>query len=208
MWVVYYKKLKPKSKKSKKSKDDDHHQQQEEDDRPDLTYVEAVEEALCFGWIDATSRKIDEDRWGQYFRPRKAGSEWSKVNKTRVEKLEKLGLMTDAGRAVIERAEKDGSWTMIDHVEDMVIAPDLKEALGKYENAETNFEAFGKTQKKMGLHWISTAKRAETRANRIAQVAENANLNKYYIGGRFKEVSEKSSNGKKRKKSEGDDDDE
>jgi uncharacterized protein YdeI (YjbR/CyaY-like superfamily) len=199
LWLVYYKK----------------ESSSEDEDRPTLTYLEAVLEGLCFGWIDSTARKIDIDRWGQYFRPRKAGSDWSRTNKTRVEELEKEGLMTDAGRAAIERAKKDGSWTRLDDVEDLIIPDDLRKALKEHEGAETFFEDLRDFQRKMSLHWLSTAKRADTRSNRIQKIAENAAEGKFYYGGSFVEpkapktpAKVTSKSGKKRKRRSDDDDDE
>jgi uncharacterized protein YdeI (YjbR/CyaY-like superfamily) len=183
MWLIYFKKEK-----------------KPEEDRPTLNYAESVEEALCFGWIDGTKRKVDVERWSQYFRPRKVKSEWSRVNKKRVEELEKQGLMTDAGRAVIERAKKDGSWSKIDHVEDLIVPDDLRKALKEHE-AEEFFDNLRKSPRKMALHWLSTAKREETRANRMQQIVENAGQGRSYAGGgSFKELKARSTSSKGKKK--------
>ena len=93
--------------------------------RPAPTYGEGVEEALCFGWVDSLPRRLDDDRTMLWYAPRKRGSGWSRPNKERIERLEAAGLMTDAGRAVIEAAKSDGSWTRLDDVEDERISEDV-----------------------------------------------------------------------------------
>ncbi|MDP2328078.1 MAG: hypothetical protein Q8M79_08315, partial [Dehalococcoidia bacterium] len=94
-----------------------------------VAYADIVEEALCFGWIDGTAGKVDADRSKLYLSPRKAGSVWSAPNKQRVEHLEAAGLMTPAGRAVIHRARADGSWSLLDDIDQLVMPPDLLAAL-------------------------------------------------------------------------------
>ena len=85
-----------------------------------LRYDESVEEALCFGWIDSKANKLDERRYLQFFAPRRPGSNWARTNKERVARLEAAGLMAPAGRAAVEAARKDGTWTALDEVEDLV----------------------------------------------------------------------------------------
>lgn len=135
--------------------------------RTKLTYDEAVEEALCFGWIDSTVRRIDDDRFKQLLTPRRAGSIWSAPNKERVRRLEEAGLMTDAGRAVIERAKADGSWDLLTDVEALVMPADLVEALDSEPGARDGWEAYTDGSKKIALYWIVSAKRAQTREDRI-----------------------------------------
>ena len=93
--------------------------------KPAIDYEDAVCEALCFGWIDSTYRRIDDERGALWWSPRRKGSMWARTNKARVERLEAEGRMTDAGRAAIERAEADGSWTILEPVEDLIVPDDL-----------------------------------------------------------------------------------
>lgn len=144
---------------------------------PRVEYEEAVEEALCFGWIDSQGGNLDERRSRQYFAPRKAGSGWAATNKARVEKLIASGLMAPAGLAAIERAKANGSWTLLDAVEAGVIPDDLGAALDAAPPARANFEAFPKSAKRAMLEWTAQAKRPETRAARIRQIAERAAVN-------------------------------
>jgi uncharacterized protein YdeI (YjbR/CyaY-like superfamily) len=140
--------------------------------RRSITYADAVEEALCFGWIDSTLYPIDDTRYMQLFTPRKAKSTWSKLNKTRIESLIERGLMAPPGHAKIEAAKRDGSWTSIDHVEDMTIPPELQRALAKSRKAREHFAGLPPFARKTYLYWINNAKRAETRAKRIADVID------------------------------------
>ena len=94
-----------------------------------LLYEMAVEEALCFGWIDSTAGRVDEERGKQYFAPRKSNSGWAATNKARLERLIAAGRMSPAGLAAIERAKANGSWTLLDSVERLEVPPDLAAAL-------------------------------------------------------------------------------
>jgi uncharacterized protein YdeI (YjbR/CyaY-like superfamily) len=140
-------------------------------------YEEAVEEALCFGWIDSKGNKLDEERSMLWFAPRKAGTGWSRLNKNRVEKLIAAGVMTPAGLAKVEAAKKDGSWNALDNVEDLVIPPDLEKALAANKVAKQYFSAFPRSVKRAILEWITNAKRPETRANRIEETVTLAEKN-------------------------------
>ena len=146
--------------------------------KPRFEYDDAVEEALCFGWVDSKPNKLDDERAMLWFAPRKAGTGWSKLNKTRVEKLLQAGLMTPAGLAKIEAAKQDGSWTALDAVEELTIPADLAEALAMYGAARQHFEAFPRSVKRGILEWISNAKKAETRAKRVEETAQLAAENK------------------------------
>ncbi|HEX3050007.1 MAG TPA: YdeI/OmpD-associated family protein [Aggregatilineaceae bacterium] len=146
--------------------------------QPTIPYPDAVEEALCFGWIDSTAKTLDEDRTIQLFTPRKPKSIWAKSNKQRVEKLIAQGLMTEAGLAKIEIAKQNGSWTLYDSVDALIIPDDLQAALNANDTARANFEAFSNSAKKMILWWIISAKRPETRAKRIQETVAQAALNK------------------------------
>lgn len=134
-----------------------------------LTYEAAVEEALCFGWIDSIVKRLDEHRYRQLYTPRHPGSGWAPSNKRRVEKLIAEDRMTPAGLAVIEAAKADGSWALLDDVEDLIVPDDFAEALRQDPTAEANFSAFSDSTRKMTLYWIATAKRPDTRAKRIAE---------------------------------------
>lgn len=145
--------------------------------QPRIDYGDAVEEALCFGWIDSKPSKLDETRSMLWFAPRKAGSGWSKPNKERVEKLLAAGLMAPAGLAKVEAAQQDGAWTALDAVEALQVPPDLEDALAIYPFATDYFQAFPRSVKRGILEWINSAKRPETRAKRIAETARLANDN-------------------------------
>jgi uncharacterized protein YdeI (YjbR/CyaY-like superfamily) len=146
--------------------------------KPSVSYDEAVEEALAFGWIDSTVNTIDGERYKQYFSPRHKGSIWSKINKRRVEKVIAEGRMTSAGLEKIEQAKKDGAWTILDDVEDMLMPPDLIEALQADPPPREHFDNYPDALKKQMLYWIASAKRPETREKRIRRVIEAAAGNK------------------------------
>jgi uncharacterized protein YdeI (YjbR/CyaY-like superfamily) len=138
-----------------------------------LTYDEAVEEGLCFGWIDSTARRLDADRYTVLFTPRRRGSVWARSNKERVERLTAAGLMTPAGVAAVESAKADGSWDLLTDVDDLVVPPELAAALVS-EGASARFDALPVSAKRIALYWIASAKRQETRARRIAETAAAA----------------------------------
>jgi len=137
---------------------------------PTVTYKEAVEEALCFGWIDSTLHVVDDDHFLLLFSPRKENSIWSKRNKQRVEKLIKQGLMTPAGLQKIEAAKRNGSWHALNAVENLKMPIDLARALDNNSTAKRNFAALNKSTKKMLLYWIDRAKKVETRKKRIEHI--------------------------------------
>jgi uncharacterized protein YdeI (YjbR/CyaY-like superfamily) len=142
-----------------------------------LTYEEAVEEALCFGWIDSKVNRLDETRFKQMFSPRKPSSTWSKVNKRRVENLIAQGLMMPPGLAKIELAKQNGTWTVLDAIEELMVPPDLADALAANPTAQSYFEKFSPSSKKIILYWIQSAKRPETREKRIAETVRLAEQN-------------------------------
>lgn len=144
---------------------------------PVLAYDDAIEEALCFGWVDSTAGRVDEHRGKLYYAPRKPGSGWAATNKARVASLEAQGLLAPAGIAVIERAKADGSWTLFDDVERLIVPDDLAVALAANPPAGERFAAFPPSARKMILGWIVSAKRPATRAARIATTAERAARN-------------------------------
>ena len=157
VWFVYYKKSAGK---------------------PRVGYDEAVEEALCFGWIDSLPRKVDEARSKLLFTPRKAKSVWSKLNKERIEKLIENGSMTGVGLRKIEAAKKDGSWDALNASDNLEIGEDLQKAFSENRAAEENFSAFPASVKKAILQWIGSAKRDETRKARIEKTVSMAARNK------------------------------
>ena len=142
-----------------------------------LSWSQAVDHALCYGWIDSTKRTIDAERYKQYFCKRKAVSNWSKINKEKVTYLTKKDLMAQAGHKSIAIAKANGSWTILDTVEALEIPADLAEELKKRKGATEFFVALSKSGKKQLLYWVISAKRKETRQKRIQEIAENAGKN-------------------------------
>ncbi|MEM6449712.1 MAG: YdeI/OmpD-associated family protein [Cyanobacteria bacterium P01_D01_bin.105] len=136
-----------------------------------VSYDDIVEEALCFGWIDSVPRKLDNNRTQVLLSPRKPKSVWSKLNKTRVQKLLSRGLMRPSGQAKIDIAKANGMWTFLDDVEALIIPDDLAQQLSKTPMAKANFEAFSASAKKGILQWIKMAKKADTRKQRIEKTA-------------------------------------
>ena len=135
-----------------------------------LEYEEAVEEALCFGWVDSRKKSLDGQRYRLMFTPRNPKSPWSRPNKERVKRLVERALMTEAGMAKIEQAKRNGAWTVYDPIEDLVMPDDLKAALAEV-SALGNFESLTVSAKKSILWWIASARRPETRSRRIAKAA-------------------------------------
>ena len=146
-------------------------------DRPRFEYDAAVEEALCFGWIDSKPNKLDDARSMLWFAPRKPGTGWSRPNKQRIERMLQAGLMHPAGLAKLEQAKADGSWTSLDTIEALEVPADLADALAQYPLAEQHFLAFPRSVKRGILEWIHTARKPETRAARIAETARRASVN-------------------------------
>lgn len=142
-----------------------------------VPYDDIVEELLCYGWVDARTRRVDDERTMLLVAPRKSGSTWSASNKKRVARLIKKGLMRPAGQAKVDVAKKDGSWTFLDDIEKLVVPVDLATAMQKNKRAKRNFEAFNASAKKVILFWIKTAKRDETRRNRISETVRLAAKN-------------------------------
>lgn len=145
--------------------------------RVGLDYEAAVEEALCFGWVDSTAGRVDEERGKLYFAPRKPRSVWAASNKARVQRLIHEERMTPAGLDAIERARANGSWDILDTAERLEVPDDLAAALEIRPPATVNFAAFPASARKMLLGWIAVARRPETRAARITRVADAAARN-------------------------------
>jgi uncharacterized protein YdeI (YjbR/CyaY-like superfamily) len=146
-------------------------------DTPSVTYDEAVDEALCFGWIDSKPNKRDENSFYQFFAKRNPKSNWSKVNKQKIERLLKANKIAPAGLEMIEIAKQNGIWTALDDVENLIIPKDLQAEFAKYTQAAKNFEAFPRSVKRGILEWILNAKKPETRQKRITETASLAQEN-------------------------------
>jgi uncharacterized protein YdeI (YjbR/CyaY-like superfamily) len=153
VWLVYHKKA---------------------SDTPSVTYDEAVQEALCYGWIDSLVRALDARRYRQLFTPRKPGSTWAPSNKRRVALLIAGRRMTKAGLAKIEAAQADGSWESLDAVETLTMPADLRRALAAEGEALRHFRGYAASLRKGMLFWLASAKRPETHARRLAKVVAYA----------------------------------
>lgn len=142
-----------------------------------LSYNDIVEECLCFGWIDSLPRKLDQTRTMLYISPRKQGSNWSKVNKQRIAKLQQIGLIQEAGLRKIAQAKQDGSWSFLDDVEALIVPDDLQLAFAHNKIAQENWQAFPPSYKRGILEWIKNAKKPETRVKRIQDTVTKAAKN-------------------------------
>lgn len=141
---------------------------------PHLDYDAIVEEALAVGWVDSRPRSLDSRRSQLLLTPRKAGSNWSRVNKERVARLTAAGLMTGAGQAVVDAARADGSWTALDQVEDLVEPPDLAARLDADADARRHWDAFPRSTRRAILEWLLAAKTEDTRLRRLTEITEKA----------------------------------
>ena len=143
-----------------------------------VRYAEAVEEALCFGWIDGILKRIDDEKHAQRYTPRKAKSIWSNVNKERAKRMIEQGKMTDAGLIKIKEAKKSGWWKKAYSFEVENIMPgEMKEVLMSDEEAWTNFQKFGKSYQNTYIFWVNYAKREETKKKRMQIILERAKKN-------------------------------
>jgi uncharacterized protein YdeI (YjbR/CyaY-like superfamily) len=140
---------------------------------PSLTYNDAVEEALCFGWIDSRINPIDETFYMQMFTPRKPKSAWSALNKARVERMRAAGLMTPAGLAAVKSAKSSGAWDASKHVEELTFPPDLERAIEANPDASRNWVTYSASRRKGVLYRLAGAKRPETRAKYLQEIVEN-----------------------------------
>lgn len=158
VWLIHYKK--PSVKKS-------------------INHFEAVEEALCFGWIDSKLKKIDNEKFILKYSPRKPKSVWSKINKEKAEELIASGKMTQAGIEKIEEAKKHGLWEVAytNLIKDK-IPSDLKKSLSENEIAWNNFKNFANSYRNMYIGWVKSSKTEATRKSRISEVVKRASLNK------------------------------
>lgn len=155
IWLVYYKK---------------------KANRPTVSYNDAVDEALCFGWIDSKAKPIDDEKYMQFFSPRKKNSVWSRINKEKVGRLVSEGLMTKAGYEIIDIAKQNGSWTILDEAEALIIPKDLDDKFQKSPKALDYFLGLSRSDKRNILQWLVLAKRPETRQKRIDEIVSLANI--------------------------------
>ena len=158
VWLIYYKK---------------------HTGKPRIPYEDAVEEALCYGWIDGKVKRIDDEKYMQLFTPRKAKSIWSKHNKNRAENLIERGLMKDSGLAAIKVAKRNGIWDQSSPIYDEQNIPEeLKVALKKNIRAKEYYDGLAPTYKKQFHWWIVNAKRKETKEKRIIEAMKLLKANK------------------------------
>jgi uncharacterized protein YdeI (YjbR/CyaY-like superfamily) len=150
--------------------------------RPAVPYERLVEEALCFGWIDSTVSRLDDERRLQLMTPRKARSGWTRLNRARVADLEAQGRMTDAGRAAVEAAKANGWWEIYDAVEDLIEPPELADALDASASARAAWDGFPPSARKQMLWWVVSAVKPETKATRVAKIVSEADHGRRAVG--------------------------
>lgn len=141
---------------------------------PTVSWIDAVEEALCFGWVDSRRKPLDQDRFIQFYCKRKAKSTWSRINKEKVVLLIDQGLMQPAGLASIETAKQNGSWNILDDVESHKIPEDLEKAFLANKGLEEFYLSQSKSLRKAMLHRLAFAKQPQTRLKRINEIVELA----------------------------------
>jgi len=139
--------------------------------RPTVAYEDAVEEALCYGWIDGVLHSIDEEKSEEWFAPRRPKSTWARSNKERVARLEAAGLMAPAGLEAVALARSNGSWESLDLIDALVMPDDLAAALAAVPGAREHFDGHSASNRRAALAWVYQAKRPETRSGRVAQIA-------------------------------------
>lgn len=141
--------------------------------QPSITYAEALDEALCFGWIDGLKHSHDERSWLQKFTPRRARSGWSKINTQHAERLIRAGQMQPPGHAQVEAAKNDGRWTAAyDSSIHVTFPDDFLTALGKNKKAKAFFDSLSKANRYAIGYRLQTAKRPETRQRRMETILE------------------------------------
>ncbi len=144
---------------------------------PAVAYEDMINLLLCYGWVDASVKVLDERRSLLWISPRRKGSVWSKPNKQRLQRLAEQGRIQPSGQAVIDRAKADGSWTTIDSAENLEVPADLAAAFARDPGARANFDAFPASARKGYLGHIAMAKTPATRARRIATTVERCAAN-------------------------------
>jgi len=137
--------------------------------RPALSYEDAVEEALCFGWIDGLLRRLDAERYALRYSPRRKNSVWAVANMARVERMIEQGRMTEAGLAAVNRAKQDGEWDRATQRELLEVPPDLRKALAASESADRGFQRLTPSRRKQLIWWVTSAKTKATRDKRISE---------------------------------------
>lgn len=155
VWLIFYKKFSPKH---------------------NIKYTEARDEALCFGWIDSTIKKIDQDSFKQYYSKRKEFSKWSKLNKTIVEQLIKNGLMTNYGLEIIEKAKLNGAYCFMNDIDNLIVPDDLKLVFKENKTAEEKYNSLTILQKKHILYSLKIIKTEKNRMNKIIQIIEKLSV--------------------------------
>jgi uncharacterized protein YdeI (YjbR/CyaY-like superfamily) len=141
--------------------------------RPSVTYAEALESALCYGWIDGQKASFDDAHWLQKFTPRRARSGWSRVNREKATALIAAGRMRPAGLQEVERAKADGRWdAAYDSQRAITVPADLQSALDAEPEAKAFFATLDSHNRYAILYRIQTAKKPETRAARIQTFVE------------------------------------
>lgn len=141
--------------------------------KPVVPYNDAVEEALCFGWIDSIIKRIDDEKFSRKFTHRKPDSKWSELNKKRVKKMIQQGRMTEAGLALINAAKKSGKWEqVISQPKELNIPAGIRDALSTNKKAWENFDKLAPSYQRQYVGWITTAKKEETRQRRLKEVVE------------------------------------
>ncbi len=142
-----------------------------------IEYSEIIDQLLCFGWVDSLPRKLDEERSMLRISPRKPKSNWSGVNKKKVERLTEAGLMHKSGLDLIEIAKQNGAWNFLDDVEKLIVPDDLLETFKRHSKSEYYWNRFPPSSKKSILEWIKNAKTRPTRLKRLEETAEKASRN-------------------------------
>lgn len=144
---------------------------------PSVRFHDAIEDALCFGWVDSKAITRDDESCYLFFSQRNPKSTWGRINRERAEKMIEQGLMTPSGQALIDLAKKTGTWEALADAQNAVIPDDLQQLFNKNEVAFKNFQAFPPSSKRAILEWIAKAKKSETRQQRIIQTVELAAKN-------------------------------
>lgn len=141
--------------------------------KANLSYDDAVEEALCYGWIDGIKRSLDADRYMHRFSPRKPGSQWSASNKRRAERMIAEGLMAPAGLRTIEAARASGAWQQpVSGPSEVTMPAEFDERLKKSDKAATFFASLAPSYRREYVAWVASAKRAETRQRRLDEAID------------------------------------
>lgn len=142
--------------------------------RPGISHREAIEEALCFGWIDSLARRHDGSSWRQRFSPRRPTAAWSKINRELVGVLTAQGRMTPAGQAAVDLATRTGTWSALADAQNGVVPDDLRAALDADPAAAAGFAALSPSARRAVLESIARAVRPPTRQRRIAAAVARA----------------------------------